>query len=342
MRPIDSQTKFWLGNSAPLRRHHPVALALGVTLLMAVIPLGAQTGTQAVDGPTNVIDKPRDVTYCELARDPAAYNRRLVRLTAFVTHGFENFNLSDPSCPTEGFSVWVMHGGNAPSDTMYCCPGEVAGKTRPAPLTVEGVQIPLVADSIFTEFTDLLRKEADTTVRLTAVGRFFSGTKQTVGGQTRWGDAGHLGCCSLFAVQSVESFEPHTRSDVEYSAEAGWNEEEGCEYGQLDYLKHVAIAYPDREVVQAIAEQRKADSREAEWRFTDPQRVAVESLTQYYPDQRPVLRTVRRTSARHVFHWRRGRTRVIVVVTRPYWLSFYAKSRSVVWVSTMIKEARCK
>ena len=33
---------------------------------------------------------------------------------------------------------------------------------------------------------------------------------------------------------------------------------------------------------------------------------------------------------------------MVVVVTRPYWLSFYAASDSVAWVSTMIKEAECK
>lgn len=234
-----------------------------------------------------------------------------------------------------------MYGGNVQSDTSYCCPGEAASRTRPKPVTIEGVQIPLVEDVTFREFTGLLKREADTTVRLTAIGRFFSGAKQTVGGQTRWGGAGHLGCCSLFVIQRVESFEPHTRSDVDYAAEAGRYEKEGCEYGQLKYLEQVSIPYPAPEMEQAMAAQHEADSREAEWRFTDPQRVAVESLKRHYPDQIPVLRTVTKTPARHVFRWRRGRNHVIVVVTRPYWLSFYAKSTSVVWVSTMIKEAGC-
>ena len=91
----------------------------------------------------------------------------------------------------------------------------------------------------------------------------------------------------------------------------------------------------------AIAEQKKADNGEAPWAFTEPQRVAVDSLKAIYPGQVPVLRSVKRTPARQVFRWKNGKNQIVVVVSRPYWLSFYAASRSVVWVSTMIKEAEC-
>jgi hypothetical protein len=198
-----------------------------------------------------------------------------------------------------------------------------------------------VDDLTFNGFSDLLRKEEDTTVRLTAVGRFFSGEKQRVNGKTWWGGAGHLGCCSLFVIERVESFEPHTRSDLDYSSEAGWYENEGCKDGSVSYQKHVSIPYPDADVDQAIADQRKADNGEAVWAFSDLQRVATDSLKTYYPNQVPVLRRVKKTPARNVFRWKNGRKQVVVVVTRPYWLSFYATSNSVVWVSTTIKEAAC-
>ncbi len=138
-------------------------------LLIAVFPLFAQTGKPSVDV------APREVTYCQLSRDPAAYNHSLVRLTAFVTHGFEDFHLADPSCATQGFSVWVMYGGKAQSDTVYCCPGEGAAKTRSEPLTFEGLQIPLVDDSTFQQFAALLKKEQDTTVRVTALREILLG-----------------------------------------------------------------------------------------------------------------------------------------------------------------------
>jgi hypothetical protein len=304
-------------------------------LLAAVCPLFA-----GVSPGSDSLPQPRQVTYCELSKDPATYNHELVRLTAFVTHGFEDFHLADPTCPTQGFSVWVMYGGKNQSDTAYCCPGESA-EARPDSLAVEGVQIPLIDDLAFHNFTDLLKKEMDTAVRVTALGRFFFGEKRTINGATSWGGAGHLGCCSLFVIERVESFEAHTRTDLDYTAEAGWYEKEGCRFHTLRDQRHVSIAYPDDTTEQAIAQQRKADSGEAAWVLRDPHRVAEESLQTLYPGQVPILRSVKKTSAREVFRWRNGKNQVVVVVTRPYWLSFYASSGSVAWVTTMVKEAEC-
>jgi hypothetical protein len=265
----------------------------------------------------------------------------VVRLTGFVTHGFEDFQIAEPTCPTQGFSIWLTYGGKAESNTMYCCPGEAARGTRPEPLKVEGEQILLVDDQTFEHFTDLLKKEPDTTVRATVIGRFFSGEKVPVDGSTFWRGFGHMGCCSLLVIQRVESFEPHTRSDVDYTAEAGWYEGEGCKWGSERNLKHVSVANWNGAAQTAVAEQQKAEGEQV-WAFTDPQRVAIESLRSLYPGLRPVLRTVKKTPARYVFQWRNGKKSTVIVVTRPYWLSFYATSGSVAWVSTMIKEAECK
>jgi hypothetical protein len=103
------------------------SLEVFLTLVIGTFPLLAKTERPS----GNDTPKPREVTYCQLSRDPAAYNHELVRLTAFATHGFEDFHLADPTCPTQGFSLWVMYGGKAQSDTTYCCPGESAAKTRP-------------------------------------------------------------------------------------------------------------------------------------------------------------------------------------------------------------------
>lgn len=305
-------------------------------LLIGACPLFAQVGS-AASGPG---PQPRNVTYCDLSRDPAAYNHEVVRLTTFVTHGFEDFHLTDPTCATQGFSVWVMYGGKAQSDTAYCCPGE-SGKARPESLIVEGVQTSLVNDLTFQRFTGLLKKEPDTTVRLTAVGRFFAGEKRTINGSTSWGGFGHLGCCSLFVIQQVESFEAHTRSELDYTAEGGWYEKEGCKFRSLHDQLQVSIVSPDDSTQEAIAEQSRADRGEADWAFSDPERVAVESLKPLYPGQVPVLRIMKKTSARQVFRWKNGKKRVLVVVSRPYWLSFFAASGSMAWVTTMVKEAEC-
>ena len=309
-------------------------------LLLATFPLSVRSGQSP---PPDISTQPRNISFCELAKDPAAYNHELVRLTAFVTHGFEDFALTDTNCTiqVEHFSVWVMYGGKTRSNTVYCCPGEGADQTRSEPLTVEEIQIPLLADATFQDFTNLLKKEPDTTVRVTLAGRFFSGQKQTVNESTYWVGFGHLGCCSLFVIQRVEAFEPHERNDLDYTAEGGWYEKEGCNYEGLKWLRHVSMSATDGAVQQAIQEQRMADRGERTWAFDDPRRVAMESLKPFYQGQMPVLRSAKRSPGRQVFRWKNGKKSVIVVVTRPYWLSFYAKSSSVAWVTTMIKEADC-
>jgi hypothetical protein len=315
------------------------SLKLLFALLVGILPISVQATQTSSDATA----EPRNVTYCELAKDPAAYNHELVRLTAFVTHGFEDFTLTQPDCanPPQHFSVWIMYGGEAESNTVYCCPGEGGAETRSGPLIVEGVQIPLIGDAVFQQFTDLLKRERDTTVRVTVVGRFFSGGKQSSNNSTYWRGFGHMGCCSLFVIQRVEWFAPHTRSDVDYTSEAGWWVKEGCKLGSMRYLKHVSISYSSETTKQTIAEQRLADSGTQAWAFNEPQRVALESLKPFYKDQTPVLRNVENSPVRQVFRWRNGKKSVVVVVTRPYWLSFYATSDSVAWVSTTIKEADC-
>jgi hypothetical protein len=64
------------------------------TLLACPLPLAAQVDSEV---------EPRNVSFCDLSRDPAAYNHQLVRLTAFVTHGFEDFQITEPDCTTQGF-----------------------------------------------------------------------------------------------------------------------------------------------------------------------------------------------------------------------------------------------
>jgi len=318
-------------------------LRSGIALLFVFCTAAVSLSAHPKQSASGSAQEPVTTTYCELAGDPAAYNHKLIRLTGFVTHGFEDFQLTEPNCPhlPYQFSIWLTYGGTTESNTVYCCPGEPGQKPRSESLTVEGVQVPLVRDEVFGQFTDLLKKEPDTTVRVTVAGVFFSGEKQESGNRISWGGAGHLGCCSLLAIQKVENFEPHTRTDVDYTAEAGWYEKEGCRDTSLSYKRHVSVTEDENEIKQAIAEQKLADGGERAWAFTDPQRVAVESLKPLYSNEVPVLRKVRSIAGRQVFRWKRHDNSVTVVVIRPYWLTFYASSRSIAWITSTIKEANC-
>jgi hypothetical protein len=179
-------------------------------LLLAFFVAASSLSVGSGQGSPNASTQPRSVTYCELAKDPAAYNHKLIRITALVRHGFEEFTLSEPDCPDspQGLSVWVTYGGSIESNTIYCCPGEGGQKARSAPLMLEGVQLPLIDDTTFHQFADLLNKKRQVTVRVRAEGTFFSGKKQTINSSTYWGGFGHLGLCSIFVIQRVDWFEP--------------------------------------------------------------------------------------------------------------------------------------
>ncbi len=296
--------------------------SLGLALLL-MLPVSGQAATTSDSGP-------RAVTFCDLAESPDSYNGVLVRITGFMTHGFEESGFSDPGCgPTpRNFSIWIDYGNGA--------------KT----LKVEGIEIPLTEDAVFRSFLELVLRERDTTVHATVVGRFFAGKKTDAKGENSLRGYGHMGCCSLLGLQQIESFAPHSRSDLDYTAEAGWyengrSEAESCKSGGYGYRKHVSLTWDRARLQDTIAQQKEADSGSADWRFTDPRQVAIESLKPYSDNLTPLPELVKDTTARKVFSWRAGSRSWVVVVIRPYWLSTYAKTESVAWIATTIRETQC-
>jgi hypothetical protein len=63
------------------------------------------------------------------------------------------------------------------------------------------------------------------------------------------------------------------------------------------------------------------------WPWSIALRVALESLREEYGTTAKSLRVLKNTPARQVFQLREGRRSLVAVVTRPYWLSFFARSR---------------
>jgi hypothetical protein len=143
------------------------------------------------------------VDVCDLQRNPAGHDHQEIQVSGIVTHGFENFSLSDSRCPSLG--VWLEYGGTVNSETTYCC-GHAPGSRRAETLTVEGIALPLVDDALFRQFDDRIRKAAanDVTFGAALVGHFFAGKKtQRPDGVAYWAGYGHLGCCSLLVIQRV-------------------------------------------------------------------------------------------------------------------------------------------
>jgi len=275
---------------------------------------------------------------CDIKNDPAAYNHKLLEITDFVSHGFEDFTFFDPDC-TVGSEIWLDYGGMVKSGTMYCC-GVTADRHRPKEFKVENVSVPLVENKPFHEFDKLIQPpfksgKYGSIVHATLVGRFFAGRIDALHAISG-GGYGHMGCCSLFAIQEVKSVDGQDRNDLDYGG--SFDQPEDCVYESLrpfDLTKRILKA------------QQEADQGQRDWVFNDPSKVAVSALAQLARiNERTIskLKKKRIGQGRIVYEWkpidRNGS--YMVVVSRPYWLSFYAQnSKRVAWVVEDVFRSSC-
>ena len=144
------------------------------------------------------------VTLCGLQADPAAYNHKMIDVRGVVSHGLNDFTLSDPRCePRSG--IWLEYGGKVNSETEYCC-GVKAGP-RTTELVVEGITTRLIDDALFRRFDTRVRSQGTVSFRAHLIGRFFAGLKQRTPHGEVWGGYGHLSCCSLLVIERVLAVE---------------------------------------------------------------------------------------------------------------------------------------
>lgn len=116
--------------------------------------------------------------------NPAKFNHKVIRVEGLVSHGFEDFQISNPECPRFGFSVWLTYGDKLLSNTMYCCAGEGASSNRSEPLQIDSITLSLRQDGQFKTFYSLLKESQDTTAKATLVGHFFAGAETRREGPT--------------------------------------------------------------------------------------------------------------------------------------------------------------
>ena len=311
--------------------------------LMTLFTAGAgqvvQQSTPARSAESRSEDRVK-VSLCDLKKNPAAYNHKLLEITGFVSHGFEDFTFFDTACASWP-EVWLEYGGMAASGTMYCC-GVTSARSRPAPLVIEDIRIELVRDRRFTQFDKLIQRGPDSMVRATLLGRFFSGELRTRGNSKPfWGGYGHMGCCSLFVIQQVISVDPQNSTEFDYRAWADQPDDDdkvGCGYTFLTDME----SFDD-----SIKAQARADNGQEDWAFSDPRRVAAEGLARLITvDTRSItLRQKQRAQGRFIYEWRPRQTQKVtymVVVSRPYWLSLHAKDpKRVAWIVAGAYESSC-
>jgi len=176
-------------------------------------------------------------------------------------------------------------------------------------------------------------------VHATVVGRFFAGKQIHYPKGTFWGGYGHMGCCSLLAIQQIITIDPHDRKDLDYAASIDQPDidKAGCGFRQLTPIDSSA---------GLINAQKAAESGQNEWVFEDPLRVAKAALARYAQiDEESVsgIHETKRSQARLVYRWAPDKKHAyMIVVSKPYMLSFYANdSQRVAWVVSAAYLSSC-
>jgi hypothetical protein len=280
--------------------------------------------------------EPQQTTVCQIKSNPAAYDHKLVQVTAFASHGFENFTLFDPECQVWP-EIWLEYGGTTSSGTVYCCDAPKSRK-RAKPIEMAGLTIPLVDDKPFRDFDRLIQKPPDSIAHATLVGRFFAAGRAT--GANSGPGYGHMACCSLLMIQQVVEVDPQTRTDLDYrtAPDQPTASRSGC--GVQIVLEGASKS--------GIAAQRQAEAGPRAWAFDDPVRVASDALIgllKLDPATTITMSQARKSPGRMSYEWKPAgkKESYTVVVNRPYWLSFHAKDPlKVAWVVMAAYESSCQ
>jgi len=314
----------------------PVAMkrtCLTVMLLSVVLACGARARCEEA----------KSVPICDLSKNQAAYNHKMIQVEGFISHDFEDFTLFDPTC--RSLSIWIEYGGKRKSDTVYCC-GPTAGRSRPKDLVVENVSVPLVDDETFEAFDREVQPpfrsvKFGSVVHATQIGRFFAGHQETGrNGEKWWAGYGHMGCCSLFVIQQVLAVTSQERDDLDYGASPDQPdiEKAGCGFR---FLTPIELGS------NALSAQRTAEADSTTTEFDDPKALASKFLSttlNLSASQLPALREKRRGQGRIVFQSENTKAarQFMVVASRPAWLTFYARNpKRIAWIVTAAYELSC-
>jgi hypothetical protein len=274
-------------------------------------------------------EEPEKISVCQLKANPANFNHKQVQVNSFISHGFEDFTLLDPSCGSWP-DIWLEYGGKAASGTVYCC-GGAGERSRPKEIKVENISVPLLEDDNFRKLDGLLQPQGRYAIAYaTFIGRFFSGREISYPKGKYWGGYGHMGCCSLLVIQQVLAVDPHDRDDLDYESYVDQPDVDKLNCGGYRDLTGILL-YQDMLTAQVNAEGGKEF-----WAFDDPQRVATDGLAKLLKVDRTAItvKESRKSQGKIIYEWHpKGQNRYMVVITRPYWLSFYSHSQGkVAWV----------
>ena len=290
-------------------------------------------------------EEPASVSVCQLKADPAAYNHKLAESATFGIEDMEilesmchesgdfdqwNFDLLDtehaaafPIGSNAATDPWLEYGGTVKSGTMYSAEEPAyKGGVHNRPVRPRAKRR---LDGLLEQFKLLVLNQ-----------------QSKYPGGVYWGGYGHMGCCSLLAIQEVKGVDTEERSDVDYAAEPDQPDiqKAGCGYTFL---------LPIQRTKELLDWQRETDHGNHQWAFENPRRVASEVLAKLARTDEAQLsdmRLLRENQGRKVYEWRpaapNARQSYMVVVSRPYLLSFYARDpKRVAWVALAAYRSSC-
>ena len=174
-------------------------MKLAVLFAIGFLLCGAATFPQGV--PVAAVD----VSLCNVAKDPKAFDGKSIRVKGTFHVSFEVFTVSEKGCDIEN-GAWVAFGGDVPGIVTSLANDNV--RRSGVDMTVNGTSYGIKKDDNFRRLYALLAarrgEEAMYRVTATVTGVFLSGDEQKGGdGKTSFGGYGHLGCCSLLVIQEV-------------------------------------------------------------------------------------------------------------------------------------------
>jgi hypothetical protein len=173
------------------------------------LQFAAFVGLLCVSQFVNAQENPVDVSGCDLAKNPKAFDGKLIRVRGTLNVYFEDFSLGIKNCDTRQ-SIWLAFGGDVPGIVISMVNDNM--RKPGVNLKVNDVSYEIKKDDNFRRLYALISArhgdKPDYNVTATLIGTFFAGEERKLAnGQSDFGGYGHLGCCSLFVITQVSDVE---------------------------------------------------------------------------------------------------------------------------------------
>jgi hypothetical protein len=154
-------------------------------------------------------ENPIEVLGCDLARNPKAFDGKLIRVRGTLNVYFEDFSLGIRNCDSEQ-GIWLAFGGDVPG--IVASTVNDSFRTPGVDIKVNGVSYGIKKDENFRRLYALIAArhgdKPDYTVTAMLTGKFYAGEeRRTAKGSVDFGGYGHLGCCALLVITEVSDVE---------------------------------------------------------------------------------------------------------------------------------------